>query len=68
MTINEKMSKYELFEHRLKNDRIWFMKNFLKIRDKKSKLIPFSPNSAQMKFNSIIEADKKAGKPHRYGS
>ena len=42
------------------------MKNFLKIRDKKSKLIPFSPNSAQMKFNSIIEADKKAGKPHRY--
>ena len=50
-------SKYEAFQRRLKTDRIWFMRNFLKIRDKKSKLVPFEPNSAQLKFNSIIDED-----------
>lgn len=59
-------SKYELFQQRLKTDRIWFMRNFLKIRDKKSKLVPFEPNSAQLKFNAIIDEDTKNGKPKRY--
>ena len=59
-------SKYEAFLDRLKTDRIWFMKNFLKIRDKKSRLVPFTPNAAQLKFNSIIEEDTKNGKPKRY--
>lgn len=60
------MSKYEEFMQRLKTDRIWFMQNFLKIRDKKSNLVPFKPNTAQLKFNSIIEEDTKDGKPKRY--
>lgn len=42
------------------------MENFLKIRDKKSHLVPFKPNSAQIKFNKIIDENTKAGKPHRY--
>ena len=42
------------------------MKNFLKIRDKKSQLIPFKVNSAQLEFNRIIDEDTKNGKPHRY--
>ena len=58
--------RLELFEHKLKNDRIWFMTNFLKIRDKKSRLISFKPNSAQLKFNKIIDEDTKNGKPKRY--
>ena len=42
------------------------MENFLKIRNKKSQLVPFKVNVAQQRFNDIIEADKKAGKPGRY--
>lgn len=42
------------------------MENFLKIRDKKSRLIPFKTNTAQIEFNRIIEEDRKAGKPLRY--
>ncbi|MBQ8002531.1 MAG: hypothetical protein IJ297_03720 [Clostridia bacterium] len=42
------------------------MENFLKIRDKKSRLISFRVNSAQQRFNQIIEEDTKNGKPHRY--
>lgn len=66
MKISEEMSKFELFQNRLKNDRIWFMRNFLKIRDKKSKLISFVPNQAQLKFNKIIDEDIKNEKPMRY--
>lgn len=41
------MSKEELFYYRLKNDRKFYIENFLKIRDKKSQLIPFKFNVAQ---------------------
>lgn len=58
--------KFALFQDKLKNDRVWYMENFLKIRNKQSKLIPFKLNSAQKKLNAIIEEDKKAGKPLRY--
>ena len=64
-TEKPKMTRAELFEYKMKNDRIWFMKNMLKIRNKNSKLVPFIPNSAQLKFNSIIEEDTKKGKPKR---
>ena len=42
------------------------MENFLKIRNKQSHLVPFKVNSAQRKFNEIIEENTKKGKPHRY--
>ena len=70
MTVAEKdkpkMTRAELFEYKMKNDRIWFMKNMLKIRNKDSKLVNFIPNSAQLKFNKIIDEDTKNGKPKRY--
>jgi len=42
------------------------MENFLKIRDKQSRLVPLKPNYAQRMFNNIIEENTKRGKPHRY--
>lgn len=42
------------------------MENFLKIRNKQSKLVPFKANHAQIKLNKLIEEDTKAGKPKRY--
>ena len=42
------------------------MENFLKIRNKQSKLVPFIPNDAQKQFNEIIEKDTANKKPHRY--
>ena len=56
----------QLFQEKLRSDTIWYMKSFLKIRDKKSKLVPFAVNDSQKRFNEIIEADKKKGKPLRY--
>lgn len=61
-----KLTKEQVFYWKLKNDRLWYMENFLKIRDKKSRLVPFKANAAQREFNRIIEEDKKNGKPGRY--
>lgn len=40
-------NKEKIFYHRLKNDRVWYFKNFLKIRNKKAQLVPFEVNHAQ---------------------
>lgn len=61
-----KLTKEQVFYWKLKHDRLWYMENFLKIRDKKSRLVPFKANSAQREFNRIIDEDKKKGKPCRY--
>lgn len=58
--------KQQLFAYKVRNDRLWYMENFLKIRDKKSNLISFTANNAQRKFNEIVDADTKNKKPHRY--
>jgi hypothetical protein len=60
------IKKQQLFTWKLRNDRLWYMENFLKIRDKQSRLVPFKPNYAQRMFNDIIEKNTKLGKPHRY--
>lgn len=60
------IDKQQAFAWKLKNDRLWYMENFLKIRDKQSRLVPFKANSAQKKFNSIIQENKKKGIPGRY--
>lgn len=60
------IDKQQAFAWKLKNDRLWYMKNFLKIRDKQSRLVPLKVNAAQQHFNEIIEEDKKNGKPGRY--
>ena len=42
------MNKKELFFWKIKNDKKWYIENFLKIRDKKSQLVPFKLNHAQL--------------------
>lgn len=58
--------KAQLFAWKLRNDRVWFMKNFLKIRNKKSELVNFEINYAQDTFNKLIEENTKNNVPHRY--
>lgn len=58
--------KQQLFAYKLRNDRVWYMENFLKIRNKDSKLVSFSVNKAQHMINEIIEEDTKNCKPKRY--
>ena len=60
------IKKQQIFTWKLRNDRLWYMENFLKIRDKQSRLVPLKPNHAQRMFNNIIEENTKRGKPHRY--
>ena len=51
--------KEKLFYHRLQNDPKWYIENFLKIRDKKSQLIPFTLNHAQrIVLDKIQECEK----------
>ena len=54
------------FAYKVQNDTPWYMENFLKIRDKKSRLIPFKCNEAQLEFQRIIDENTRLGKPHRY--
>ena len=60
------IKKQQLFTWKLRNDRLWYMENFLKIRNKQSQLVPFKANHVQRMFNDIIEENTKRGKPHRY--
>ena len=66
MVDNTVDKKQQLFAYKLRNDRVWYMENFLKIRNKDSKLVPFSVNKAQHMINEIIEEDTKNCKPKRY--
>ena len=60
------MDKMMAFAYKIQNDTPWYMENFLKIRDKKSRLIPFKCNEAQLEFQRIIDENTRLGKPHRY--
>lgn len=62
--IDEK--KLHAFATRVKNDRKWYIENFLKIRNKQAKLVPFQYNAAQEIFESIIAKNTAEGKLHRY--
>ena len=61
-----KMTKEQLFYHKLRNDRKWYIENFLKIRDKSAQIIPFKLNKAQNIVLDILKKDEKEGKPKRY--
>lgn len=61
-----KMNKEELFYHKLKNDRLFFIENFLKIRNKSSKLVPFKLNAAQKIVVDLIEKCEKEGRLKRF--
>lgn len=64
--MSSKPTKQQIFAYKLRHDRLWFMENFLKIRDKQSRLIPFKANHAQREFQKKIEEDEKNNKPKRY--
>ena len=61
-----KMTKEELFIWKTKNDPKWYMENFLKIRDKKSQLIPFKLNNAQDIVFDIMKDCEKNNKLKRF--
>lgn len=58
--------KHMALTKKMKEDTAWYMENFLKIRNKQAKLVPFKLNEAQTIFNGIIEEQERLGKPHRY--
>ena len=66
MSEDVSLKKQQLFAYKVRNDRLWYMEKFLKIRNKQSKLVPFCANYAQKKFNDVIDENAKNGRPHRY--
>ena len=59
-------TKEEIFYWRLKNDSVWYAENFLKIRNKKSKLVPLKLNCAQSIIERIDRYCIKHGIMRRY--
>lgn len=66
MAEKRKMTKEEIFYWKVKNDRRWYMNTFLKIRDKKSQLIPFKLNTAQEIVVDLVEKCEREGKLKRF--
>lgn len=60
------MTKEELFFYKLRNDKRWYIENFLLIRDKNARIIPFKLNKAQKIVMEKIEEDISNNKPKRY--
>lgn len=60
-----KMTKEQLFLHKMKNDPKWFIENFLVIRDKSANIVPFKLNKAQNIVLDQIMKMRKEGKPVR---
>lgn len=60
------MTKEQLFYHKLRHDRQWYIENFLKIRDKTASIVPFKLNPAQQIVMDMIKEDDKANRPKRY--
>lgn len=58
--------KEKLFFEKIKNDKIWYIETFLKIRDKYSRLVPFKLNSAQKLFLEKIKECEEQGKLKRF--
>lgn len=60
------LNKEELFFYKLKNDRRWYIENFLQIRNKRAEIIPLKLNQAQQIVMDIVERDDELGIPKRY--
>ena len=61
-----RMTKEQLFYWKLKNDKPWYIENFLKIKDKRAMIIPFTLNKAQRIVLAQMAKDEEAKKPKRY--
>jgi hypothetical protein len=66
MVLKNGMTKEEFFYYKVKHDKPWYLETFLKIRDKKSQLIPFKLNTAQRIVSEIIKDCEKNGKLKRF--
>ena len=64
--MDNKLSKEDLFFWKIKNDREFYFNNFLKIRDKKSQLVPFNINHAQKIVLNKVEECEKTDKLKRF--
>lgn len=60
-----KMTKEQLFYHKLKHDFPWYSENFLKIRDKKANIVDFKLNNAQHIVLGKIKELREQGRPVR---
>lgn len=58
--------KKEIFFSKVKEDRKWYMNNFLKIRNKKGQLVNFHYNSAQEYIDRLINECEREGKLKRF--
>lgn len=58
--------KEELFYRKLREDRKWYIENFLQIRNKKSQLVPFILNEAQKVVMEKMNECEKEGKLKRF--
>lgn len=58
--------KLAALAYKIRNDRVFYMETFLKIRNKQSKLVPFKVNVAQQYFLDLVKENTAKGRPHRY--
>lgn len=66
MTIKSpKLTKEQLFYHKIKHDFPWYAENFLKIRDKKANIIDFKLNKAQRIVHDKVLELRAQGRPVR---
>lgn len=66
MKIKTGMSKEDLFLYKVKNDVKWYIENFLYIRNKKSELVPFKLNDAQIIVDNLIKQVEAEGRMKRF--
>lgn len=59
------MTNEEAFLYKVKTDPVWYIENFLYIRDKTAKIVPFKLNNAQHHVMKIIQDLRREGKPVR---
>lgn len=62
----QNLTKEQMFYWKIKNDFPWYSETFLKIRDKKSKLINFQLNEAQIMVEALDKYCKDHGIMRRY--
>lgn len=60
------LTKEQLFFHKLKHDRAWYIESFLHIKDKTASIVPFRLNTAQKIVMEQINKDLANKKPLRY--
>lgn len=66
LKVPKNLNKEEVFYWKLRNDRQWYIENFLYIRDKKSELIKFKLNEAQEIVMKEMDKCEEEGRLKRF--